>query len=392
MKSLKIYWIIASVLLVAYIIAQFYRPKEINWAESLSSSEKAPYGTFILKERLKDIFPGAAVVAYRQPVYNVIAEDSVKNATYIIVAHGLQFSKADFEQLTRYVKEGNDVFVAAEYFGELFEEHFKLKTRYVFRVSGKTAPVKFTNKYLDSTKRYLLAKGIGSTYFDSFDSAKTTVVGEDENHNANFIKISAGKGYLYLSANPLFFSNYSLLKQQGSSYAATALSCLKNTKKILLDEYYTQGEAGNKTIMQLFFDNPALSWAYYITIFSLLIFVVFEVKRTQRVIPIIEPLENTTLEFVTVIGELYYEKRKNADIAHKKVIYLLAYLRDKYQLKNQQPDDEFIAVLQQKLEIKADFAEHFTGYLNYINENSTVTDTELIKLNKLTDEFYTLLH
>ena len=110
MKSLKIFWIIAALLLVLYIIAQATRPKEIDWTESLSSKEKAPYGTYVLKSRLNDIFPHAAVSAYRQPVYNVIADYSAKNATYLIIASGLQLSKDDYEQLIKYIKKGNDVF------------------------------------------------------------------------------------------------------------------------------------------------------------------------------------------------------------------------------------------------------------------------------------------
>ena len=390
MRGLKIYWIITVVLLLIYIIAQLSRPKEIDWTETLSSKEKSPFGTYILKERLKDIFPGSSITSFRRPVYNVIAEDSVKNAAYIIVAPGLEFSKPDYEQLIKYVKKGNDVLIASEYFGELFTKNLKIKTRYVFKINGDSIPVNFTSKHLNPAKQYTLKKGIGSMYFDSFDTAKTIVLGENSSHKANFIKVALGSGFMYLISNPRYFSNYSLLQPQGEEYAAKALSFIKSTRNILFDEYYTQGEGGKETPMRVFLNNPALKWAYYLAVFSLLLFVIYEVKRRQRIIPVIEPLTNSTMEFVTVIGQLYYEKRNNADIAHKKILYLLTWLRDKHNVKNQTFNDEFSNVLA-KLGLKADFAAEITGYMNYINESSMVTDRELIKLNNLTEQFYNQL-
>ncbi len=391
MKGFKIYWIITVVLLLIYIIAQLNRPKEIDWTETLSSKEKSPFGTYVLKDRLKDIFPGSSITSYRRPVYNVIAEDSVKNAAYIIIAPGLEFSKPDYEQLIKYIKKGNDVLIASEYFGELFTENLKIKTRYVFKIKDDPTPVNFTNKHLNPGRKYTLKKGIGNMYFDAFDTAKTIVLGENSSHKANFIKVALGRGSLYLITNPRYFSNYSLLQRQGQQYAATALSFVKNTRQILFDEYYTQGEGGEETPMRVFLNNPALRWAYYIAIFSLMLFVIYEVKRRQRIIPVIEPLTNSTMEFVTVIGQLYYEKKNNADIAHKKIIYLLTWLRDKHNVKTQISDDEFSKVLVQKLGLKDDFVVEITGYLNYINECSMVTDKELIKLNYLTEKFYNQL-
>ena len=75
MKSLKLYLIVAAVLLVIYIIAQFNRPKIIDWSESFSDKEKTPFGTYIVYNRLKDIFPKSQIMPYRQPIYSVIDED-----------------------------------------------------------------------------------------------------------------------------------------------------------------------------------------------------------------------------------------------------------------------------------------------------------------------------
>ena len=388
MKSLKLYLIIGGVLLAVYIIAQLNRPKTVDWSESFSDKEKTPFGTYIVYNRLKDIFPKSRVMAYRQPVYSVIAEDSIKNSSYIIICPEFELTKADYDQLVKYVKKGNDVFIASSYFGKAFDKYLKIKTETFLKLGRDTSSVKFLNPALGPQKLYTLDKGTGSNYFSKFDTLRATVIGENVNHQANFIKYSFGKGSLYLVTNPKLFSNYSLLNPRGAEYAATALSYLKSSDKLIWDEYYTQGDAGNESPMRVFLSNDALQWAYYIAIFSLLVFVFFEVKRTQRVIPVIEPLNNTTLEFVNVVGQVYYEKRNNANIAQKKILYLLEHLREEYQIKTNKLDSEFTEKLTAKLGVDPAFADRLVSYILYISVQDHVSDRELIELNKLIEKLY----
>ncbi len=388
MRDLKIYLIVAGLLLTLYIVARINRPKVVDWTETLSNKDKIPFGTFILFDRLKDIFPDSHIITFRQPVYNVIAEDSLKQASYIIICRGIELSKSDYRQLEKYVKEGNSIFIAAEYFGKLFEKNLGVKTKTIFKIINDSTEVHFVNTALTPKKYFCIDKGTTNTCFSKFDTLKSTVLGEDIDHNANFIKYNLGKGYLYLASNPKLFSNYSLLKPDGAGYAATALSYLKGTRQLVWDEYYSQGDTGDDTPMRMFLKNPTLQWAYYIAIFSLLAFVLFEIKRTQRVIPVIEPLSNSTLEFVTVVGQVYYEKRDNANIARKKILYLLEHLREGFQLKTNNLDDEFVEKLTAKLGIEAGFAKELVDYILYINARERITDNELIKLNKLIEKLY----
>lgn len=387
MKGLRTYLIIGAVLLTVYIVAQFNRPKVVDWTETLSSKEKTPFGTYILYDRLPDLFPGAQIKSFRQPVYSVIADDSVKKSSYVIICQAIDLSKSDYGQLIKYIKQGNDVFISAEFFGDLFEKNLDVKTKEYF-LNDAGIPVNFVSPHLDPKKYYRVDKMTGNVYFSQFDTARTTVLGENISHQANFIKCTFGKGSLYLLANPKFFSNYSLLKPDGAAYAAASLSFIKNTPQLIWDKYYTQGDEGNDSPMRVFLSNPALQWAYYIAIYTLLAFVLFEIKRRQRIIPVIEPLSNSTLDFVNVIGQLYYEKRNNADIAHKKILYFLTWLRDGYQLKTNKLDKEFVEKLTAKLDMDAGFATDMVNYIQYINVQEQVSDKELIQLNNLIEQLY----
>ena len=50
---------------------------------------------------------------------------------------------------------------------------------------------------------------------------------------------------------------------------------------------------------------------------------IFNAKRRQRVVPIINPLPNTTLDFTKTIGNLYYQEGNHQNIVDKKIIYFL---------------------------------------------------------------------
>jgi len=387
MKSLRVYLIIAAALLVIYIVAGLNRPPIVDWSPNFSSTEKSPFGTYILFNRIKDIFPGTQVTPYREPVYNVIAEDSLKNSSYLIICNTLPLSKTDYEQLVKYIKKGNNVFIAAQSFGAAFEKKLNVNTEFRFSLGNDNKAVSFLSPHLDKYKTYDIGKGCGNVYFNKFDTLHAVVIGQNVDRKADFIGYSFGKGMLYLSCNPKLFSNYSLLKPQGAAYAATALSFLKNTGKLAVDEYYSQGTDEETSPMRVFLSNPTLQWAYYIALFSLLTFVLFDIKRRQRIIPVIEPLRNATLDFVTVVGHVYYEKHDNANIAKKNIAYFLAHLRDDYQVKTDKLDKEFAEKLAGKTGIDKSYINGLINYIQYIIVQDKVTDRELIELNKLIEQF-----
>ncbi|MEO6979679.1 MAG: DUF4350 domain-containing protein, partial [Mucilaginibacter sp.] len=328
------------------------------------------------------------ITTYRQPIYNVIAEDSITNTPYIIICSGISPSKTDYNQLAKYVKAGNDVFIAAGYFGDVFEKNLGVETKNNLKLFNTFSKVNFLSHHLKTPKDIRIDKAVANTFFSKFDTLRAVVLSQDGNGEANFLRYTLGKGNLYLCANPQFFGNYSLLNHEADIYAATALSFIKPAKQIALDEYYTQGDLGEDSPMRLFLSNPALQWAYYIALFSLLAFVLYEIKRRQRIIPVIQPLKNSSLEFVNVVGRVYYEKRDNANLAQKKVLYFLTWLRDEYQVKTNKFDDEFTEKIIGKLGISRAAANDLVNYIKYISVQHHVTDRELIELNKLIEQIY----
>jgi hypothetical protein len=385
MRDFKIYLIAASLLLVVYAVIQYNKPVPVNWKPTLYLGDKIPFGTYVLYNRLTDIFPGATVTNTNKSIYNLFSSEKL-SGNYIIIAKEVKISKTDFEQLVKFISAGNDVFITGFAWAGDLDKTLKIEAGVTD--NAEKASLNFTNPQLKKPDGYYFIKNIASQYFSKFDTARATVISKNSNGDANTLSYKFGKGTLLLCANPELFSNYSLLTPQGAAYAERVLSHLPAKANVYWDQYQNHDLEDDRSPMRVFLNNPSLQWAYYLSAFILFIYVVFEVKRRQRVIPVIEPLKNSTLDFVNVVGKVYYEKRDNVNIAHKKILYLLNHLREKYQLKTNKLDAEFIENLTNKTGIEPALASELVSYINYLTVQTAVADNELITLNQLIEKFY----
>ncbi len=389
MKGYKIYLGIASVLLVLYLVAQYNRPLAINWENTLKASDKIPYGTYILYHQLPDIFPGATLSTTNRSAYQVFKDSTLKPGNYIIIANSVSIDKNDFNAMLKYIKAGNSVFIAAKDWSGFITDTLKLSSEPELMI--KQVGFNFSNPQLKNPTNYLFynSTNVNSRYFKKFDTTKAVVLGQNEYKHPSYIGYKFGKGNLYLMANPLLLTNCNILQSYGAEFAAKTLSYLPPAKNVYWDQYQNGDEAANISFLRVFFSHPELKWAYYIALAALLLFVLYEVKRRQRIIPVEEPLKNNTLEFVTVVGNVYYEQRDNANIAAKKIMYFSEHLRTAFNLKAVSYEKDFIPILTNKTGIEQPLAEKLVNAISAINQKSAVNDNELILLNQLIEKFYT---
>jgi len=389
MKGLRRYLIVSAVLLVAYLVAQYYKPTPTNWMSTYLKEDKIPFGTYILFNEIHDLFPKTDVKITRDPVYNTLKGHSFKNTSYLFISHSIEVDKLDFKELINFVEQGNNAFIAAFDFGKTLRDTLKLEigSSYNYSVERSTG-VNFTNPALKAKSNYTFGKQIAEQYFSAFDTSRVTVLGKNIEGKPNFIRYTYGKGSIYILPNPQLLTNYSLLNPIGADYVAKALSYLPASASLLWDEHNTRGNIDDSAVLRVIFKNEPLRWAYYISMAGLIIFVLFEMKRRQRIIPVIEPLTNSSLDFVKVVGKVYYQQRDNSDIARKKINYFLEYIRSTYGLKTGSLDNELKQALHIKSGVPEETIDQLFIIINGINNNQHVDDHSLINLNKLIERFY----
>ena len=393
MKENKRFIFIFVVLLVLYVIAQLYEPKKFDWTPTLRNNDKNPFGAVIPYTELKQLFPGVAIQSHRIPAYNVLHNKGETSSAYILLEPEFSPDKPDLEELLEYVKKGNTVFLSAFDFDEKFLDTLGLKMKaYSSLLNVDSTSVNFVNPALKATENYTFKRSTIDGYFDSikkFDSS--VVLGINQNNKPNFVKIKYGEGEFLIHAAPLCFSNYFILYGNNREYVAKALSYISPAITTLhWDEYYKSGREGASTPLRFFLSNNFLKWALWLTVAALLIYVFFEIKRRQRIIPVIEPLRNTTLDFVETVSSVYYSQHDNNSIARKKTQFWFDHIRQRYYLSTNNTDDSFIQQLQRKSGVPAELIKIIINNIQRAEIQPKVTDDLLLALSSSIDEFYKL--
>lgn len=399
--------IVASMFII--VVIGVFRPSEINWRPTFLSSDKIPYGTYILYNSLPDIFD-TEVTLNNSSIYNLLHDKNFENTSLVFVQGEFAPNATQTDELLNFVAGGNNLFVSAGHIRHRLTDTLRLiekRSLYnptalateVYQDSIAYSQANFTNSKLHSDSGYHFKKDFFYTYYKfnedtsihsdatSTDTISTvTVLGTDGSQRANFIRIGYGKGFIYLHSNPYAFTNYYMLSPHGNEYAAKCFSYLA-PGHIIWDEYGKREERKEKSPLSFILSVESLRWAYYTGMLFLLLFIIFNIKRRQRIIPVVDPFKNTSLEFTKTIGSLYFNQSNHKNIAHKKITYLFEFIRNKYGIDTALLDEEFARKLSYKSGMHKDAVEHLINIIAGIASKSRISDTELIDLNHAIEYF-----
>jgi len=372
---------------IVLIVFNWLKPVPINWEPTLINTDKNPYGSYILFSEAESLFPNEKITVSRQPVYNQLTDTIVNKYNYILIAPAAALSNVELVKLSEFVKSGNHVFIASERFEDSFCDSLGIKLTAQFNLSSKNdSAYHFCNPLTDD--RSFAVPSFSRGYFTVTDSLyKVTALMEDLQKRKVMIKIQMGKGSLVLCSLPLMFSNWFILQDGMSDIPFKALSYLPADRPLVWDEYMKQGRGENTSPIRVILANRALSWAYFLSLFGVLLILVFETRRRRSMVPVVEPLRNTSLEFVKAVGLLHFEQRDYSDIAHKRIAYFLERIRLHYHLPTQKTDNEFAAVLSEKSGYDPAETMNLVNVVNKIRYTKIVTPEELIELNKSIESF-----
>ena len=117
-------------------------------------------------------------------------------------------------------------------------------------------------------------------------------------------------------------------------------------------------------------------------------FIIFKAKRRQRIVPIIDKLPNTSIDFAKTIGNLYYQQGKPQDIVNKKITFFLEHIRNTYLLDTQNLNDDFKKKLQSKTGMPQIEIERLVDYIIKLSKLKEIPETSLVLLHNMIDNFY----
>lgn len=388
MKKYSRFIIVFLIIFILLIIVELNRPKELDWSYSFSKNDKIPYGSYIVYKILPELFPYDDVVSNDIPIYNTLnSTDTTTGNAYIFINDRFSPDELDTKDLLEFVKHGNNVFVAANSFTGDFSDSLKINIGLKF-YSNKTTEINFTNRKLSVFGYYIFKNTPADYYFTKFDTSRVTILGINSDRRPNYIKINYGDGSFFLNTVPIAFTNFNILDTVNVDYIYKSFAYLPSDSYVLWDEYYKSNKELIRTPLRYILSQVSLSWAYYILILSVILYIIFFGRRRQRIIPVVKPLSNTTLEFVKLIGRLYFQQKNHKNIADKKINYFFDQLRTRYFIKTDEINEETLNKISTKSGLPlVDIKETF-NYIHYLNNNPKITETELSRINYLIESFY----
>lgn len=387
-KGNRKYYFILGAIFLLIVAMQYMRPKPINWVKTYIGKDKIPYGCYAIHELLENTY-GNKVSTNKQNFYYIDQHDS-NDQSLIVVNDKLELSKIETGKLMEYIGKGNNVLLCATEFEGKIRDTFKLDTRYRWPnfygpIDSIVKTPSFTLRYIheakDTTKRFVYPEAAGEGYFSGFDTSAFKVISVDEKNMPVLISCKIGKGNIYLSSVPDVFTNLMVVNEANRFYVYTLLSYLKNDE-LIWDEYYKTYNPQRESIFKFIFGNDALYSAYGLLILSIIFFMLFSLKRRQKPIPVLEPLENSTLQFVDVVGNVYYNSNNHKYIALEKINYFYYEIRSRFYLNTNEINEEFYVALSRLSGLTIDQVKHLFNYCENLKRSPELGESDLIELNE----------
>ncbi|MGB5981770.1 MAG: DUF4350 domain-containing protein [Nonlabens sp.] len=396
-RSKIILYVLLAVVVLLFIV-ESTRPRPVVWKESYTSGDKIPFACYILYDQLEHLFPNQEIESVDLTPRDFLVEhEDETNANYIFINNYIGFDKVEAEYLIDFASRGNKVFVATKGIAGFLADSLGLKNNSNYTTYDKetrdTVTVSLSNKNF-SKNRFKYERGSVYRYFTAYDTLNTKTLGEieikrnaanfveefvesDDNSDedddeltsedvpqVNFVEVTVGEGAIYYNLNPIAFTNYYLLDHEKAAYVSGALSYL-NDGTVYFDDYGKSGRRVVTSPLRFILSDPSLRLAYYVALVLVLLYLIVGSKRRQRIIPLIKPLKNDTVEFTKTIGSMYYESGDYSSIVNKKIQFFLSKIRSVHFLNTENLDGQFI----KKLSSKSGVSEKKTADLiNFINE------------------------
>lgn len=419
---------------ILFLVSRSNTP-HYKWSEINSIESEEPYGNSLLYTLLGDYFPENKVNKVNEDIREELKQALEKggHTNYMFLGHNMHYSIETYQALAEFVASGNDAFILAnspntilyqlwlqqgneesleniadteneESLEHIADADIDFYSNWSSSMETSQITCNFTAKGFRTSSGYTYTYNVidqsenksWNYYLPDYLNAIPTVdiLGTMQTpYLSNFIRIPHGSGYFYIHLEPILFSNYYLLNEDKLEYTNKVFSYMK-PGDIIWDEFsknYTKDRNNDRQEegpLRFILSNPALRAGWYTLLGGLLLFLLFRTKRLQKPIPVLEPNENRSLEFVQTIGRMYFIRKNHKQLAHQKIKLFYHFIQDRYQIPTAQIDDAFKLKLELKSEISMSTINEILKHSAYIERTDEVTEEDILLLHKLIDNFY----
>lgn len=367
------------------IYAGSNKPEEIDWTPYYSIDKKTPLGLYVFDKETPALFKGQQVkkinetpYEYFDPLYDYKAKAYNAEGVFMNISGKNTMDEVSARELAYFAAHGNTVFLAMKNFPPKILDTLKIQMK---EAQPKSDSVRFN--VTRWARSHYFRRGLGYNCFDSLPDG-SQVLGQQQiagKNYANFVRVPFGNGYFVLHTQPAIFSNYHLLKSDHHLYAAEVLSVLPD-ETVYWQTGLPEREQVSSGPLRYIMSQPGLRWAYWTGLLALLVFILFNAKRKQRIVPETEPVRNSTVDFARTIGNLYYLEGNHHTIIEKKIIYFLEHVRNEYHVDTYDLDEAFVEKLHAKTGKPVEDIQKAVSLIKYHRQQLNSTEADVAAINK----------
>lgn len=390
MKTERVYIAFLVFSILVYVAIELTKPTPIDWSNDFTRNKSIPYATEILFDEIDTLFPNEKITLNQESLY-LFESSFITQKNWIFINSELMFDEQEMENLLNEVYNGDNVFITGVITGFLADT---LNLEYDFyygffdsTFTQQSLSLNIESEILDLNESWDFDADGTYNHIVSYDTSRTIELGKWENGHVNFIKTDHGSGSIYINSTPYLFTNYFLRDPESATYAFSALSHLP-IQPTVWDTYYKDGKPTSGTPLYVILNTQYLNYAWYLALISLGLFMIFKAKRRQRIIPILTPLENSTLEFTRTIGNLYQEQGSHKEILEKKVQFFLEYINSHLRLDTSELDEKLRVDVAFRSGVDRQVVFKLFDTIELTQHAMKISDRELKLLTDQIDQFY----
>lgn len=354
------------------VALQLQMPSRFNWDATFSPNDPNPFGCLLFDSVLTASMPNG-YRAEKTTLYKSLDSAQVRNV--LIIANSMELDSLEVTNIDSLTRRGSKVMIVTDETYYYYQRDadsvgidisggysFNIQTlrkelgarknimdTISFRGDKQYAPHKYKVLYqlLNYAKvEYPISNSKKGISWDTLAYADVRVDSLIRNGKSHRIPIvlrrKKNNGELIFVTSNLLFTNYGMLEEDASDFIYRTMSLIADKPVIrITNEERTEAEwERNNTPFRAIFKVQALKWAFYLTLLVLLAFFFFTSRRRQRAIPVISPPRNHTLEFVQLIGTLFYQRHDHAGLVRRKWEMFAVKIRQNVGVDVQSLDDD----------------------------------------------------
>lgn len=353
-------FIIGILLLLGIIFAIEYRmTKKFVWIPTYSHTDAQPFGCMLFDSVMQASLPNGYTIS-KKTIWQMRHDSVFTKKKSILIATDDFIYNSDIRDIFGLVEDGHTILLAAKrlnYLTDTLQIDYHYNSDFnISNIAGRNIEkvdlcwTQDSAAYRGHPLSVSLYNQLIPFTLEGNDSiaCDTLITLIEYNDNKEQVEehpvalsFKRGKGELILVSAPLLFTNYMTISGQGSLMQARLMDRLKAHPVIRMESYVRSMAQTESSQFNVFLQQPPLRWALYLTFITILLFCIFTARRRQRVIPVIQKPQNMNLEFVRLIGSLYWQQHDNAGLLAKKLAYATEEIRrQKAQISIE--DEEFL--------------------------------------------------